>query len=364
MENIEVFVVGNSKKELDRHMKVEGRNILHLAIQSKRIGKIPPEDNEEMRGRYKRARMYLEWMDTSLEMTPQIKKDYNMEKVIKLIFHDPQTRLPADIQQRARELYNKWTEDNWGESTVVDDESAEPDALDTPAAAEQAPLLQAELPPRDHAIYGVEGIMHGVIMVRGVNGRKVYRLDPRFPKKSAKVYGHNGIPLGTWFATQLVALHRGAHGMRIGGISGNQITGAYSIIVSDSYEDLDKDRGYTIYYSGSNSHNNDNPNAPGESSGGTLALKASMRTGQPVRVLRSGGSAITAKKGCWLPDCGIRYDGLYRVVELLTPTNTKGGLYEQFKLVRDRDQTPLEELIRRSPTPQQKFDLEAFQRGS
>ncbi|KAI1634747.1 PUA-like domain-containing protein [Biscogniauxia mediterranea] len=284
-----------------------------------------------------------------------------------MLFDDPRIKLPDDIKEKARELYAKWTEDNWGASTVVEDETTENDQepvndLATPAN-EEAPVLQAALPPRDHAIYGQEGIMHGVIMVRGANGRKVYRLDPRFPKKPAKVYGHNGIPLGAWFATQLVALHRGAHGMRMGGIAGNQVTGAYSIIVSDSYEDLDKDCGNTIYYSGSNSHNNDNPNTPGESSGATLALKASLRTGRPVRVLRSGGPATTVTKGHWLPECGIRYDGLYRVVELLTPKNTKGGLYEQFKLEREPGQTPLEELRRMSPTTQQKIDLEGYQRG-
>ncbi|KAI1506043.1 PUA-like domain-containing protein [Biscogniauxia marginata] len=288
---------------------------------------------------------------------------------MKLLFDDPRIKLPDDIKQKARVLYEKWSDDNWGAGAIVDDETIDNDqdsvgvGLVTPVAAEGTPTLETALPPPDHAIYGQEGIMHGVIMVHGHNGRKVYRLDPRFPKKSAKVYGHNGIPLGAWFATQLVALHRGAHGMPVGGISGNQITGAYSIIVADAYEDLDKDHGDTLYYSGSNSHSNDDPHSPVASSGGTLALKASLRTGLPVRVLRSGGMAASTKDSSWLPECGIRYDGLYRVVQQLVSTNTKGGLYEQFKLQRESGQTPLEELRRISPTTQQKIDLAQYQRG-
>jgi hypothetical protein len=44
----------------------------------------------------------------------------------------------------------------------------------------------------------------------------------------------------------------------------------------------------------------------------------------------------------------------------LTPS-CLGGLYEQFKLVRDPDQQPLEEIERSSPTEEQKRELGALQ---
>jgi hypothetical protein len=96
---------------------------------------------------------------------------------------------------------------------------------------------------------------------------------------------------------QIVALFRGAHGSKIGGISGNAATGAYSVVTSGgAYEELDEDRGNTLYYSGSRSHDNTDPKKPFPSSPGTLALKASQRTHNPVRVLRAAGVDKTQNK--------------------------------------------------------------------
>jgi hypothetical protein len=103
--------------------------------------------------------------------------------------------------------------------------------------------------------------------------------------------------------------------------------GAYSIVVSSKYEDLDVDYGNILYYSGSDSHDNDNPDQPGPSSNGTKALTASWQNQNPVRVLRSGGSRVSNAGGNnHLPSCGIRYDGLYRVTAVLHKINGKGKL--------------------------------------
>ncbi|KAI1779243.1 PUA-like domain-containing protein [Hypoxylon cercidicola] len=271
----------------------------------------------------------------------------------------------------ATELRNKWERESWGSNTVVEDEM---DSMDqdpqelvphaTPAEeAQEAAIVQSELPPPDHPIYGEQGIMHGIMIVKGPSGRRTYRLNPKIAKKSAKVFGHNGIAVGTWFANQLVALHRGAHGARMGGISGSTVLGAYSIVVANIYEDLDNDQGEKLYYSGSNSHDNTDPMRPAESRPGTRALKASMARRNPVRVLRSGGVPNSSRSNTWLPDCGLRYDGLYQVVALRERKNTKGGLYEQFVLEREPGQPSLEELQRISPTTQQKLDLAAIQQG-
>lgn len=90
-------------------------------------------------------------------------------------------------------------------------------------------------------------------------------------------------------ALQLVALFNGAHGTKQARIAGNSGTGAYSIVVSGQYHDLDQDHGDVLYYSGSRSHDNEDPERPGESSRATLALKASWHSGRLVRVLRASG---------------------------------------------------------------------------
>ena len=114
----------------------------------------------------------------------------------------------------------------------------------------------------------------------------------------------------------------------MGGISGNAIDGTYSIVVSGGmYDGMDKDEGNTIYYSGSNSHENKSPEPV--TSNQTKAVERSITTGRPVRVFRSSA-------GKWIgsPKAGIRYDGLYIVVSMTIERNTAGGAYKRFRFDR------------------------------
>ncbi|KAI1379941.1 PUA-like domain-containing protein [Hypoxylon crocopeplum] len=358
MAAVEVFAVGDSKGQQLQHMVKYNRRLYYLGQRSIRPGKVLPEDSDEYRQLYKDGRMHLNWLETA-DMTPEIEERTKMKLILTWVFNDPKTHYPNDMQDKAKALFEKWENENWGANAVVDEDvSADQDATTPP---KDTPVVRSELPPPDHPIFGERGIMHGVLVIRGVTGKKTYKLNPNVPRKSFKVFGHNDMPVGTWFANQMAALARGAHGSSNGGISGTTNIGAYSIVISDNYDDLDDDQGDVVYYSGSNSHNNDDPTRPAESSTGTKALKSSLRTGHPVRVLRSGGPT-RSKVNPWLPAYGLRYDGLYRVVSLRERRNTKGGLYEQFQLRREPDQTPLEDVRINSPTSQQKRDLAQLQR--
>lgn len=46
--------------------------------------------------------------------------------------------------------------------------------------------------------------------------------------------------------TRMVALFCGAHGATQGGIYGNRETGAYSVVISGEYDDLDQDYGNVL----------------------------------------------------------------------------------------------------------------------
>src|SRR5271156_2225181 len=113
----------------------------------------------------------------------------------------------------------------------------------------------------------------------------------------------------------------------MGGISGSAVAGTYSIVVSGMYDDLDKDEGDKIYYSGSNSH--ENTSAEPVTSNKTKALERSIATRKPVRVFRSS-------QGKWkyVPRAGLRYDGLYTIVSMTIEKNGKRGSYKRFKLER------------------------------
>ncbi|KAI8951586.1 hypothetical protein F4801DRAFT_544454 [Xylaria longipes] len=359
-QSIRVLNMGGTRDQKEK-MKQQGRSILTLC--RNRSVSITRERADEMVKRFADADLYLDWLDTNLEMTPTIKSTTGVKLVLTTLI-DPDSKVPENMVNKARALLNKYNADNWGRDVVADepDESPTAESL-TAASSSQAPSTAAptigviQLPPANDPVYGVSGMMYGII-VDTSGKRKDYRLRADIPRKSAKVYGHNDIALGTWYPFQINALFWGAHGARMAGIAGSVTSGAWSIVVAGTYEDLDTDNGDTLYYSGSNSHNNTDPRRAAPASQGTKALHASIATRNPVRVLRSGGAFGTRNQNPYLPSCGLRYDGLYRVVHFQQRINQNGGLYDQFKLARLPDQTPLDELRGSSPTPKQVFALD------
>ena len=311
-------------------------------------------------------------------MTPEMKQKTQVDKNLSLMFDSADINFPKEYADRAMALYEKWEAQDWGEAPQVKEESVEIKAeSDGESDAEMSNVPEQEgsgrkrkrsrkdskgdstangsirVPPANHPIWGVNGIMHGVAVKKGLKKSNV--LDRRYKQRDAKVFGSNKLEVGDWFPRQLVALFRGAHGSRGGGISGSPAVGAYFIVVCGLYENLDEDHGEYLYYSGSNSHDNTDPNRPSDSSSGTLTLHTSLANGKPVRVLRTA-----AGKSKYRPFYGLRYDGLYTVVSVRHEKNEKGGLFEQFKLVRLEVQRPIN---RFRPNPQEQRDFEKIGEG-
>ncbi len=208
--------------------------------------------------------------------------------------------------------------------------------------------------------------LRGVLIVDG--GRRSYKLDPNAnpPPRSCNVRGHNGLTVGQWWPLRMCAIRDGAHGSSVGGIAGGEKSGAFSIVVSSKcivlsmdrvqlirvlagYEDLDKDHGDILFYSGSNSHDNVDKSAP-VITYATKALRRSMLDRRPIRVLRSGAGTSP-----FSPSKGLRYDGLYTIVSEELKQNLKKGVYLRFKLVRDAGQ-PIIDLLRPSSHERAIFD--------
>lgn len=281
---------------------------------------------------------YLEF-DVSRELTTRM-AEYGRVKEALLLLSDPENKVPKDVAKKADELYQKFHAMGW--------EASSP----TPASRAERRSSTGRYPPEDHPIWGEHGIMRGVIMERGQGGRPVYFLDDRFPPRNAKVYGHNGLQPGKWFPRQECLRFHGGHAQKERGISGHEDTGAYSIVVSGAYDDKDKDEGDIIYYSGEGAHGRDSSRRAEVK--GNRALRASISSGRPVRVFRNAKGS-----GRFAPPCGIRYDGLYRVVGKENRYNLQGGLYERFELRRlhDTEQPDLEIIVGTSPTPQEQADF-------
>lgn len=123
-------------------------------------------------------------------------------------------------------------------------------------------------------------------------------------------------------------------GHKMAGVSGTEQDGTYSIVVAGAYNEVDRDEGDILYYSGPGSHENESP----EKYNLCKPLERSLSTRRPVRVFRSA-------KGKWKgsPSAGLRYDGLYTVVSLSIQKNGLGGKYQQFKLLRVEDQRPIDQ---------------------
>ncbi|KAF7877509.1 hypothetical protein EAF04_001186 [Stromatinia cepivora] len=210
---------------------------------------------------------------------------------------------------------------------------------ETPASAKKSrnnsmsSSSNAVPPPSDHPIWGDNGIMRGLEW-DGTNIKFNQEKIGIF-KKNFDRFGHNGLTIGDCWARQMAALRDGAHGCPQGGISGDLENGAYSIIISKHYGEFDLDFGDKICYSAPGAIDS-TAKEPDSEKRGVKALKRSIETRNPVRVLRSAGCAWDSG-----PAAGIRYDGLYRVIKGDVETNGKGGKFWRFTLKRLDNQDPI-----------------------
>ncbi|KAI9736258.1 MAG: hypothetical protein M1834_001144 [Cirrosporium novae-zelandiae] len=272
---------------------------------------------------------------------------------------------PKYFADEATALHQKFEVCNWGQllTPVIEGPLILTPTLRTEGhknSGESSRTLTAQpsrrqtprIAPPGRPIYGINGIMHHILRYQS-NRKEVSRVDPNYVKKSAKVFGNNGLEIGAWFATRRCASRDGAHGTGMTGIDGTSPDGAYAVILA-MHSDLDVDLGDTIYYTAPHAEDNTDPTTPTETAG-ARALLRSLETQNPIRVIRS--SSGSSKYG---PSAGSRYDGLYRVSSYDIRHNTLGGAYWRFVLLRLPDQAPVDTS---RPTVQEIRDLSKIKAG-
>lgn len=157
-----------------------------------------------------------------------------------------------------------------------------------------------------------------------------------------RVFGEiKGVKVGTEFASRAELAASGVHRPTQAGVSGSEVSGADSIVVSGGYED-DEDYGDYLIYGGQVSAN---PNtreqiADAELSRGNLALVVSYNLGLPVRVTRGLGSGKHT----------YRYDGLY-LVERWWPDVSRSGFRIYRFALRKMDDKPISTPAGELPLP-------------
>jgi hypothetical protein len=270
---------------------------------------------------------------------------------------NPLMHFPSEYIQIAQAIEKRFEAQNWGEvpkeEPKTDEENtdaetpkkkAKTSATKTSLAGSSHQTAVTRLPLPNHGIFGTTGIMRGILANKG--DTTSYSLDPRSHKTPFNVFGANGLIVGDWWPRQIAALRDGAHGSKGGGISGTTNDGCYSVVVSQLYEDIDGDGGDEILYSSTRGKTMDDVRA----NKFTKALLRSVQTRKPVRVLRASGS-----KWKHAPRVGIRYDGVYRVVNSKEVDKGDEGAYMQFKLLRLPGQNPIH-LARPTATEREQFN--------
>lgn len=349
----------NAKKAFFRHCT--SRIIGSCAQQVKQDGRQRPPLSDKQKTT---LTVILRELGSIDGLTPDFEQAIALKRGLEVVMDHPSTSMyqfPAPLPEIARAAYQRYEAEQWGNNDDLRDpddiSEDEPEPVSPPghrrrsststSGTSNPPTFTAiRRAPSTHTIYGTHGIMRR-ILVRRDGKIPSYRLDPTYTHPTANVFGHNNLEVGEWWPLQICALRDGAHGMRIGGICGSPTQGAYSIIVSGMYADLDADYGDKLYYSGSQSHDNTKAAVP-IISNATKALIRSQQTGNSVRVLRTAGSDA---KYC--PSVGLRYDGLYVVVSQDLKTNKRGGAYMRFRLERMSEQKDID---RSRPTAQEKRD--------
>jgi len=198
-------------------------------------------------------------------------------------------------------------------------------------------------------------LMRG-IKVRPGKERNADSIDPAWKNRyPARFYGEGHLILGQWWPTQLCAVRDGAHGAPQGGIFGEKAKGAYSIVMSGAGNSQydDEDNGEEVWYSGTDGSNF----TPTEST--QRLIESCDVIKRPVRVLRSHQ---LPKKNQYRPEVGLRYDGLYWVVDkrLVDPKKQK----YKFRLVRCENQHPIrhEDTPARRPTVYEIIEFEKLKK--
>ncbi|KAK0470051.1 PUA-like domain-containing protein [Desarmillaria tabescens] len=147
----------------------------------------------------------------------------------------------------------------------------------------------------------------------------------------------DGQPVGTRYVDRTLLLEAGMHGGIRRGIYSFKGS-ARSVVLSDGYEEFNKDKGNRIRLCGEGGRSKDGKMQvkDQEYTHGNRALQNTMQSGQPVRVIR--GYKLDSK---YAPSNGFRYDGLYRVTGCYEKRDENGYRVILFKLERLPGQLPI-----------------------
>lgn len=231
-------------------------SVKRYALDSRKAGTVLGAADPVARGRLEDTDALLSWLDTSVDMNPELKSKTNLLKLLELIYKEPKIHFSENTRSKAKALVDRWSAENWGAPAApepqigggsdtgegINDNALEEDvsgpSINRRPSTIRSGSTRIHYPPPAHAIWGQNGIFHGLAKKENLDTGTISTvLNDRLTsqKKDPKIYGHNGLKVGQWFPSQLSALVNGAVGASQAGISGHTANGAYSIVVSGAY---------------------------------------------------------------------------------------------------------------------------------
>ncbi len=115
-----------------KYMSSERRNVLQLLAVQYKKNKSPDQRL------INRLRMFLLWLDTTLEMTPSIAKETRIGQALGLVIN-PEYKFPEVYVKQAQTLLNKWDSEKWGKNCLVEDVSEEEEVASPIGTVSQRP---------------------------------------------------------------------------------------------------------------------------------------------------------------------------------------------------------------------------------
>lgn len=171
--------VARALTERVKWLEMERANIQRFAQASMKERGVPDLNEKKYRVQIERTRAYLDLLEFDANMSPEHRDKARIKDVL-MLMNRPKVYFPDDVKERAEMLLQRFGDENWGADTVVDDDDYsgsdddDDEAVASPSTA-TAPVTPAapageprnatvvlRLPPANHPIWGVNGIMDGI----------------------------------------------------------------------------------------------------------------------------------------------------------------------------------------------------------
>lgn len=172
--------VARALTERVKWFEKERATIQHFAQASIKARGVPNLDLKKHREQIERTRSYLDLLEFDTNMSPELRDKARIKDIL-MLMNRPKVYFPEDVKERAAMLLQRFGDENWGANAVADDDDfsgsddddddvvvASPSTATAPVAP-AAPAGQPgnatvvlRLPPANHPIWGVNGIMDGI----------------------------------------------------------------------------------------------------------------------------------------------------------------------------------------------------------